>query len=93
VAGRRTAPSASPDAFYQPCQHIVADGAACCATCGADAECIGWYFERMDCSAFGGGTNVGACVKIADTILGFQQNGAAGGSLYTLPSPAASPAG
>jgi hypothetical protein len=70
--------------YYAPCQHTVADSGGCCAACQADASCIGWFFEQLDCSPFGGALSAGVCYAIADTILGYGEDGVAGGSTYPL---------
>jgi hypothetical protein len=78
VAGKRTG-----SGYYNACRFTASGEEGCCANCKANAECKGWFFTRMDCTAFGGGADVGVCYMIANPVAAWVEAGAsaAGGVL------------
>jgi hypothetical protein len=78
VAGKRTG-----SGYYNACRYTASGEDGCCANCKANAECKGWFFTRMDCTAFGGGADVGVCYMIANPVAAWVEAGAsaAGGVL------------
>ena len=71
--------------YYQPCANTVNKSSECCEQCQAAEGCQGWFFTRLDCSAFAQSTNAGVCYLLADALLAYQDPDSmwAGGTQWT----------
>ena len=78
VAGNRVGGSG-----FSSCANQVINPEECCTMCQENALCFGFFYERADCSALGGGIDVGVCWLIADAVATFPQVGATAGTLYS----------
>jgi hypothetical protein len=58
--------------YYHACLNRVAKSMDCCEQCRDAEGCQGWFFTRLDCSAFSASTNAGVCYLLADALLAYE---------------------
>ena len=60
--------------YYHACLNPVKKSMDCCEQCKDAEQCQGWFFTRLDCSAFSAPTNQGVCYLLADALLAYESD-------------------
>jgi hypothetical protein len=58
--------------YYHACLNRVSKSMDCCEQCRDAEGCQGWFFTRLDCSAFSASSNAGVCYLLADALLAYE---------------------
>jgi len=61
--------------YYHACLNRVSKSMECCEQCLNAEGCQGWFFTRLDCSAFSASTNAGVCYLLSDALLAYEHPG------------------
>lgn len=61
--------------YYHACLNQVAKSMECCEQCRDAEGCQGWFFTRLDCSAFSSSPNAGVCYLLSDALLAYEHPG------------------